>query len=682
MHRSLLFFLLASTATPVLADDAGLEQIIVTGTRFQADFGGKSGIPIEDVPQSVQVITADDIIAQGARSIGDLMRDVPSASPGFSRVGAYQSFSIKVRGFIADQMRNGMRQRYYEDVDASALSNIERVEVLKGPSGVLFGQSGVGGIISIITKQPHADPAADVALTLGNYGQTMLTADVNAPISSTLGMRLTGEVEQSGTFVDFQDISRLNAALSLRYAPSDKVTAYLVAEYVDRSTSRYPGLPVVGTVLPNGVATVARDANLGEPAVDYLTASAPLVQAWVDIKLSDNWTLTPRLQYQEFNSSFLQIRLRTPQADLVTINRNGRIGTEDDEYYIGQLDLTGSVATGPITHQLLFGFEVSQDRSRFTQRNLTNVAPINALAPVYAYDSVAPTSVFAFDSFYNIDGEALYLQDQIALTSAWNLIGAIRHSWFDASDGDFGGQPINQASVQATIWQIGTTYQFNDAVSAFAGYNTGFDIESTAGARTADGTPLKPERSDQAELGMRYAGSTLRASAAIFQIQRTDALTTDPNNPDFSINAGTQRVRGFEIEGEWLPRPWWSVTAGYAYMDAKVTRSYDGDVGARLGDVPENTVTARTAVTLPGTTLTLRGGLYVTSDRTLVTGSSVELPGYTLVDIGARYVWGRITADVTVSNLFNADYYTASGNNFAVMPGDPTGVSLRLGLAF
>ncbi len=682
MHRSLLLFLLASTATPVLADDAGLEQIIVTGTRFQADFGGRSGIPIEDVPQSVQVITADDIIAQGARSIGDLMRDVPSASPGFSRVGAYQSFSIKVRGFIADQMRNGMRQRYYEDVDASALSNIERVEVLKGPSGVLFGQSGVGGIISIITKQPQPDAAADVALTLGNYGQKMLTADVNAPISSTLGMRLTGEVEQSGTFVDFQDLSRINAALSLRYAPSDKVTAYLVAEYVDRSTSRYPGLPVVGTVRPNGVATVARGANLGEPAVDYLTASAPLVQAWVDIKLSDNWTLTPRLQYQEFNSSFLQIRLRSPQADLVTINRNGRIGTEDDEYYIGQLDLTGSVATGPITHQLLFGFEMSQDRSRFTQRNLTNVAPINALAPVYFYDSVAPTSVFAFDSFYNIDGEALYLQDQIALTPAWNLIGAIRHSWFDASDGDFGGQPINQASVQATIWQIGTTYQLSKQFSAFAGYNTGFDIESTAGARTADGTPLKPERSDQAELGLRFASSNLRASAALFQIQRTDALTTDPNNPDFSLNAGTQRVRGFEIEGEWLPRPWWSVTAGYAYMNSKVTRSYDGDTGARLGDVPENTVTARTAVTLPGTTLTLRGGLYITGDRLLVTGSSANLPGYTLVDVGARYVWGRITADVTVSNLFNADYYTASGNSFAVMPGDPTGVSLRLGLAF
>ncbi len=89
------------------------------------------------MPQSVQVITAEEIVNQGATSMGDLLRNVPSANAGFSRVGPYQSFSLKIRGFLADQMRNGMRQRYYEDVDASALSNIERVEVLKGPSGAV-----------------------------------------------------------------------------------------------------------------------------------------------------------------------------------------------------------------------------------------------------------------------------------------------------------------------------------------------------------------------------------------------------------------------------------------------------------------------------------------------------------------------------------------------------------------
>ena len=144
----------------------GQSEIIVTGSKLAADFGGKSGIPLEELPQSVQVVTREDIAALGASSVGDLLRTVPSASPGHSRVGGYQSFSLKIRGFLADQMRNGIRQRYYEDVDASALANIERVEVLKGPSGALYGQSAVGGILSIITKRPLDEFAASATATL------------------------------------------------------------------------------------------------------------------------------------------------------------------------------------------------------------------------------------------------------------------------------------------------------------------------------------------------------------------------------------------------------------------------------------------------------------------------------------------------------------------------------------
>ena len=154
----------ASEAADKSRDDD--RDIIVTGTKLSGDFGAKSGIPITKVPQSIQIVTADEIIEQGARSVGDLLRNIPSANPGFSRVGPYQSFSLKVRGFLADQMRNGIRQRYYEDVDASALSNIDRAEVLKGPSGVLYGQSAVGGIVSIITKQPMDDRFGSVAATL------------------------------------------------------------------------------------------------------------------------------------------------------------------------------------------------------------------------------------------------------------------------------------------------------------------------------------------------------------------------------------------------------------------------------------------------------------------------------------------------------------------------------------
>jgi iron complex outermembrane receptor protein len=270
-------------AIPALAEDEQKETIVVTGTK--SEFGEKSGIALEKLPQSVQVISSEDIIARGATSVGDLLRAVPSANVGNSRVSRYQSFSLNVRGFLVDQMRNGIRQRYYEDVDASALSNVDKVEVLKGPSAVLYGQSAVGGIVSIITKKPTDSFAASGAITLGAFNQKVATLDMGGPVSETLGIRITGEIERSGTFVDFQDIDRENLAVTFNWRPSDYVSAYLVAEYVERRTLSNPGLPVVGTVTSNGVARISRKAFLAEPEFASLKADSPLLQAWVDVDL-------------------------------------------------------------------------------------------------------------------------------------------------------------------------------------------------------------------------------------------------------------------------------------------------------------------------------------------------------------------------------------------------------------
>jgi iron complex outermembrane recepter protein len=656
-----------------------LSEVIVTGTKSSGDFGARSGIPLERMPQSVQVFSSEDIRALGALSIGDLLRGVPSANPGYSRVGPYQSFSLKVRGFLADQMRNGVRQRYYEDVDASALSNIERVEVLKGPSGVLYGQSAVGGIVSIITKQPGSEIPGALDATLGSFSQRLITGDLNLPVSEEFGLRLTGELERSGTFVDYQDLDRNNIAANLRYEFSDAATAHLVTEYVERNTKRYPGLPVVGTVRDNGVQELDRGLNLGEPAVDTLATHAPLFQAWIDFRVNDNWTLTPRVQYSEFNTTFLQIRLRSPQADLTTLNRNGRTGHEDDAYTIGQLDLTGSFITGAVTHKLLLGYEYDLERARFTQYNLTNVTPISVLNPVYSFDTVAPTKVFAFDQNYDSDGHALYAQDQIAMSDRWTLVASLRHSWIKAWTEDVGGPVLDTTDVQSTIWQLGTTYQLHEGLSLYGGYSTGFDIESTAGARSANGQPLEPEESAQLELGARLRTGNFRGSAALFEIRRKNALTTDPLDPDYSINTGEQRVRGLELEGEWAPGPNWSLSGGYAYLDGAITKSNDGDVGLGLGDVPDHTLTLRTSVQVPGTGLTFRGGVSYVSERLLTNASSVELPAYWLLDVGASWQLSRFRFDLMAENLADERYFAASGNAFAVMPGDPRSIRLRVG---
>lgn len=650
------------------------DEVIVTGTKISGDFGEKSGIPLAKVPQSVQVLTAEELTDAGVRSVGDALRAVPSASVGNSRVARYQSFSLRVRGFQADQMRNGIRQRYYEDVDPSALSNVERIEVLKGPSAVLYGHSAVGGIISMVTKRPQEKLGGSVSVLLGTDDQKLASFDITGALTDTLSARLTGEIERSGTFVDLQDMDRENVGLSLAWKPAERVSAHLVAEYIERRTLNNPGLPVIGTVQPNGVQPLRRGLFLGEPDVGYLDADAPLVQAWAELELGGGWTVTPRLQYQEFNTDFLQTRVRPLLADNVTLTRNGRTGNENDEYYIAQLDLAGAVTTGALTHKLLGGYEFGAERSTFQQFNLTNVGNINVLRPDYTYDSVQPARTFAFDSVGDADTHAIYLQDLIAVTDRFDLVLGARQSWIDYTSVYNGA--VDKSSIDGFTWQVGATYRLTDAWSLYGGYNTGFDLENVLGSRSADGTPFDPEESNQKELGIRYAGDGVRFSAALFDIRRTNYLTTDPDNPDFQISNGEARVRGLELEGEVTLLDGWTVQAGAAFMDPEVIRSNDGDEG-RLADTPRFQATLNSRIALPVDGLELRlGGSHVGS-RSLVNAGPKRLDAYTLVDAGLGYSIGAWDFELTASNLLDKRHFTGTGTALAVYSGDPRQVALR-----
>lgn len=678
-------------AIPALAEDEQKETIVVTGTK--SEFGEKSGIALEKLPQSVQVISSEDIIARGATSVGDLLRAVPSANVGNSRVSRYQSFSLNVRGFLVDQMRNGIRQRYYEDVDASALSNVDKVEVLKGPSAVLYGQSAVGGIVSIITKKPTDSFAASGAITLGTFNQKVATLDVGGPVSETLGIRITGEIERSGTFVDFQDIDRENLAVTFNWRPSDHVSAYLVAEYVERRTLSNPGLPVVGTVTSNGVARISRKAFLAEPEFASLKADSPLLQAWVDVDLGNGWAITPRLQYSELNTPFTQIRvLGVDATDPTLVRRNGRIGSENDSYTIGQIDLTGTIRTGSLTHKLLVGYEYDRERSIFIQSNFVSVPLINGLNPTYLSIAQKPALAFAFNFAGNTDGHALYLQDQVEIGKRLGLVLGIRHSWLK-NEGFFSTDPTtfgvaDVESPELTSVQAGATYQLDGGFSIFGGYNTGFDVENSfGGAPTVDGDRLQPETSEQFEAGLRYASDRAQVTLSTFQIKRRDVAGDDPDNPGFSKNIGSFRVRGLELEGKVDVLDGLSLSAGYAYLAGKITASATPtEVGGRIADLARHSGNVRVTYAIPGTPFDVRAGLAYQGKRAIASASPILLDDIVLADMGVGAKFGQFRVDLVANNVFDVTYYTVAGahqgNRNSVYPGDPRTVSLRVGVGF
>jgi iron complex outermembrane receptor protein len=683
----------AATASP-----APVEEILITGAKTTGgEFGTKSGIPIAKIPQSVQVLGGEDIALRGFTNVGDALRSVPSANVGAPRTSDYQSFSLKVRGFLADQMRNGVRQRYYEDVDASALSNVDRIEVLKGPSSVLFGQSAQGGVLSIVTKRPEREWGGSLSFLAGSFQRYAGSFDVTGPLSEEHGLyfRATGELERAGTYADFQDLDRENAALSLTWEATERATAYLVTEWVERRTLRNPGLPLVGTVQPNGIRPVPRSAYLAEPRSSDLNASAPLVQAWVDVAVSDAWTLTPRVSYNGFDTDFTQIRVRAVDPDGRTVNRTGRFGKEDDEYLIAQLDLQGELELLGTSHRVLAGLEYDRERSTFLQQTLTNIGPIDALAPAYQFDSaVGPSFAFAFDGSFDVDGWALYLQDVADLTERWSVVLGVRASWFDWTNAFFeeSGAPDGPADAGDTddlSYQVGATFRLTDAWSLFGGYNTGFDVEISAGTRLASGEPVKPETSDQGELGVRYASEALDGSFSLFQVRRRDVLTADPDplNAGFSVQTGELRARGIELELTAHPFEGVTLQAGYAYLDADVTESNDGDEGGRLEDVADHQANFYVRYELSALPLSLWAGLNYVGARALVNQLTDPadplfptpiLDSYVAADVGGSYTLGRMRFDLAISNLADERYFVASGNAFAVYPGEPRQASFRV----
>lgn len=693
-------FLAASAATLCIAMPASGQErdqdrlhdgdIVVTGTKT-GDFGAKSGIPIDKVPQSIQVIDAEDIVASGSRTIEDALRSVPSATVARSRIGGFAGSTLRIRGFTPQQIRNGIYQRFYDSVDPSALSDVARIEVLKGPSGVLYGQSGLGGIISIITKQPTDTFEGSLALTGGTYNQKLATLDVGGPITDTLGIRLTGEIERSGSFTDIINVRRENLGVALNWKPTSWISVHFVGEYLHRELPSNPGLPVIGTVISNGVATVRRSAFLGEPAYNFQENHAPLLQGWVEFKLSNTWTLTPRFQYSEWNNTGLSTTLLPPVAGNPTlIQRVGRNGGEHDKFYVAQLDLAGSVTTLGVRHKLLFGVEYNHDDVPFRMQSTVacGVGPINALNPVYGCG--APTSDFGFLADAKLEGYAFYAQDQISLTEAWNIVAGIRHS---ESNNDnvfataFFSSPTS-AKLRNTSWQLGTTYALGSGISLFGGYNTGYDLGAVTGNRKFDGTPFKPETSNQAEAGVRLVRDNVRASLSAFAIRRNNVGVPDPANAGFSLQDGQFRTRGIELEGQWSPLSGWWLQGGYAYLDATVSKSSTPAlVGARIAETPANTVTGSTRVTIGRVELRAFGN-YV-GPRKVINGGTVTLPDYLTFDVGLGTAIGPVRIDATLTNIFDKTYYYSDnasrfsiGTEDRVFPGEPRTLSVRVAYRF
>jgi len=657
-----------------------------------------SKIPVETtrVPQSIQVITEAAIKDQGAFSIGNILKQVPSATVIGTRFSRYPRISI--RGFRADQTRNGIRQIFGGDGDWSALSHVQNVEVLKGPGSTVFGQQSNegGGVINVTTKRPHDTFASELSFTRGGYdgfdGDTTSGQwDFNGPLADdgALTARFTGEVEGSKSFIDFQNLDRENFGLALAWDKGGPVRGFINAEYQNRRTLPNPGLPALGTVTGSGLGNVSRNTFLGEPRFDNLEAETPLVQAWLDIDVTENWKISPRFQYDEFNIDQDQVFLGATTVDAATgrinVARTGRSGfKERDRNFIGQIDITGKVQTGFLTHQIFLGGDYTKGHFGTSWMNRTGVSSIDALNPAYlSTQPVLNPTVQGSKGTSELGSFAF--QDIISITSKFDLMGSVRHSLYQAKNFSRTTGRTAELDTDNTSFQVGGTFHATDFVHVFAGFGEGFS-PSPAIAILNNGKSLEPGESEQVEAGVKvnFPGG-LTGTASYFDITRKKVTTPDRLNPGFSIQTGEIRSRGVETDLSYQLTDQWFIQGGYAFIDAKITQSNAGDVGNRPEKIPEHQANFWTHYKFDSgflKNLTLSAGANYVGNRPFSNANTLDLPNYTTVDLGASYTYKKVKLELFANNLLDKRYFVSADFGPAVFSGDPRTIFGRVSYKF
>lgn len=558
----------------------------------RAGSGLKSDIPLIETPQSIAVVTADQIEAQGATTL----RQTVGYSAGV--VSAYfdsRVDSISARGGNVAQYQDGLLRSYgtYNTARPDPFT-LERVELVRGPASVLYGQGSLNGVLNLVSKRPQFESRRELQLQLGSHERKQLALDLTGPLSEQWAYRLVAIKRDSGTQVDHVKDDRLLLAPSLIWQPSAATSLTLQALYQrDKSGSLIGFFPWQGTRLPNGSqGQIPTSTFISEPGWDAYDSDQDSVGYLFSHRLNADWTLRQNLRHTKSAVDYRTIYTSfSTTARRPLFNADGRRVERDMVWQLNggsmsllDTQLEGQLRAGAWKHQLLLGLDAQKNDS--TQRSFRGRAPaIDVYAPVYG--NFTPPAASALVAQPTVDQRqlGLYLQDHIKFDERWVAVLGLRH---DRAKTETQGRPEAKVDDKATSKRAGLLYLADGGFSPYLAYTESF---LPLGGVDFYGKPYKPQVGEQWEAGLKWQPADKRVSAtvALYDLRDTNRKTTDPSQPLNSLQIGEVRVRGLELEsaGSLDSRRWgrWDWTLGYAYTDAKISRSNAGDQGQAVAGV-------------------------------------------------------------------------------------------------
>lgn len=675
-------FVLSITLEAGEAEEDAIE-IIVTGEQEDdyrvpnASAATRTDVPIRDTPQSIQVIPQQVLEDQGITQLGEALRNISGISPTARTTDAFGDY-FTIRGFSSGRvfLVDGFRSPFGGNNINLESANVERLEVLRGPASVLYGQAEPGGLINLVTEQPSEEPFYELEGQIGSYDFYRPSLDLTGPLNEdrTILYRLNLAYQNSGTFVDFLDIERFFVAPVMSIQLGENTNLVLEGQYLDNTGFADTGLPVVGTVLPNPVGEIPRSRFVGEPDIGPRTRRLGSVGYRLEHELSDRWSLRNAFRFDFLDTSGETYVFPDGLAeDNRTLNRTAYQTPEGiSESYAVLTDIRGSINSGSnVRHDLLFGLEFR----RVTDASLFASAPIDPI-DVFAPNYGASLGEFTLssDSISRQSIWGIYLQNLIRIGNNFNILLGARYDWVNQVTRDALTDDYFDQQDTALTPRVGVVYQL-EPISLYTSYARSFSpIEF--GQRNADGTPFEPTTGEQFEVGIKTElfGGKLAATLVAYQITQQNLITPDPNQPNFSIQVGEQRSRGIELDVVGQPLPGLNLIATYAYTDAELTRDNSGNEGNQASNVPEHSASLWATYEIQDGDLEGLGfgaGVFFVGEQQGDLANTFTLPSYIRTDAAIYYRRDNWRIALNVKNLFDVDYFRSSFGRNNVFYGDP-----------
>ncbi|MEM7591894.1 MAG: TonB-dependent siderophore receptor [Cyanobacteria bacterium P01_A01_bin.83] len=648
-------------------------EVIATGQAEDDDYvvdnastATRTDTPLRDIPQSIQVVPQQVIEDRNIETIIEATETVSGVvyNGGFADV---PTGSVIIRGFSqAQQFRNGFRDT--DRVGLSAIGTTDRVEILKGPGSVLFGNLEPGGIINVVTKQPLEEPFYELSFEAGNRNFFQPGVDLSGPLNEDKSVlyRLIANYQTSDSFQEFAESDIITVAPSLAFDIGERTKLSLNYEYIN-----YDGDPPEDEsfIFSDG-SKPPRDFYPSYPDFSFQDFTTQKFGYTFSHQFSDRWQLR-----NNFSAAISDVEdggaspLSLIDDRFIELEADDREFTKDN--YYGNIDVIGEFDTGSISHQVLFGFDINRVEDSFT---FDTAAVPNLDIDNPNYDVPRPDDfAFAFADENFVTAYGLYLQDQVDLLDNLKLLIGGRFDWISLRTEEEEIE-INDQDDSAFSPRVGLVYQPSDRVALYTSFSRSFVQEIGS---SLSGEAFEPTKGTQYEIGVKtdWLDNRLSATLAGYYLEKTNVTTPNPVDPDFSIQTGEQRSQGIELDvtGEILPG--WNVTLAYAYTDAVVTEDNSIPEGNRLTNVPENQASIWTTYELQQGSLKGLGfglGLFYIGEREGDLDNSFQLDDYLRTDAALYYRRGRLNAAINFRNLFDADYFRASdGGELFLFRGEP-----------